>query len=401
MKREIGLKMVAQAFEKGVQKGLISQASAKKYNGCIQNFFNHLDKVKEEAADKKSRDAYNPKFWNSKWVDDHFKHMYGRFHGNGEKPLSGTYIESSTHAFAKLQQLVNQEGVWNKSGIKKVRVGLKGSIESQTGRLYQNYIEGAMASKDERTSMKGSDRDFKQFTQGLEKVISKDNPNYQTLQNLIQAQYHTGGRVTAEVNLKAGDINLTTMTKRYDKDKNNFTRRVPLHNNQKPFYQKLIQGKTEGSPLFPLQDKAGKPMGKHAASKYVQEIYKKAAEAAGLVKRNENEKITSRYTSHTTRRIYAQNLYNSTRYMSTKKIDEEIKKYVNLQGANKEGIQKRLQREKKRLNYYRIKNNLGMKELTWNQKRKLLVMLHLGHSRTDTCTKSYIKEDAPFWKKNK
>ncbi|MGG0476084.1 tyrosine-type recombinase/integrase [Priestia aryabhattai] len=401
MKREIGLKMVAQAFEKGVQKGLISEASAKKYTGCIQNFFNHLDKVKEEASDKKSRDAYNPKFWNSKWVDAHFKDMYDRFHGNGKKPLSGSYIESTTHAFGKLQELVNQEGVWKNAGVKKVRVGLKGSIQSETGRLYQNYLEGAMSSQDEKTSMKGTDRDFKQFLVGLEKVVTKDNPNHQTVQNLVKAQYHTGGRVTAEVNLKAGDINLTAMTKKYDKDKNNFTRRVPLHNEQKLFYQNLIKGKTEGSPLFPLLDKAGKPMGKHAASKYVQEIYKKAAEAAGLVKRDENGKITSRYTSHTTRRIYAQSLYNSTRYMSTKQIDAEIKKYVDAQGANKEGIQKRLQREKKRLNYYRLKNNLRAKDLTWNQKRKLLVMLHLGHSRTDTCTKSYIVEDAPFWKKDK
>ncbi|WP_310877820.1 tyrosine-type recombinase/integrase [Priestia megaterium] len=393
MKRENGIKMIQQAFQQGVKMKDISEETAKKYTRCIGNFFNTLDEIRELGFDKKSRDAYNPKFWKGGWVDKHFNKMYERFHGNGKKPVSGSYIESTAHAFGKLQQLVNEHDVWKNAGVVKVRVGLKGSIESESGRLYQNYLHGASASADESTSIKASDKEYNKILQGIEKVIPKSNPNYQTIKNVIISQRHTGGRITVETNLKVGDINLTNMTKYYNKDKNDFSRRVPLSNNQKLFYRNLTQGKAKGSPLFPLFDTNNKQMDKETASKYMQNIYKKVAESSGLIEKNENGKVISRYTSHSTRRVYAQGLYDSTRFTSSKKLDYEIKKYINNQGSNKEGIIERIQKEKVRLNYYRIQKGLPMKDFTWNQKRKLLVMLHLGHSRTDICRKSYIVED--------
>lgn len=401
MKREHALEMVKQAYDKGVKLGDIDTDTAKTYFSRIQNFFNTLDKIKEEGKDKKSRDAYNPKFWKSEWVDKHFNWLYDRFDGNGEKPVSGGYIENTTHAFGKLQKLVKDYGVWKGSGIDKVRVGLVGSIKSETGRLYQNYLRGAAESNDEKTSMKATDKEFRQMVNTIDKVISKNDRNYETIKNVIISQGFTGGRITAEINLKAGDIDLEKLSKFYDKDKNNFSRTVPLQVQQKQFYFQLTKNKTDGSPLFPLFDKDGKQMSKEDASKFMQNTYKKIAEKAELVKRDEKGKVTSRYTSHSSRRVFAQRLYNSTRFMKKEKIWEEIQKYVNMQGSNKEGIKRRIHNEKVRLNYYRLKNDLPMKDFTWEQCRRLYCMLQLGHSRTDTLCQSYIIPDPPHYKNKK
>lgn len=401
MKREHALVMVKQAFDKGAEIGNIDSDTAKTYFSRIQNFFNTLDKIKEEGKDKKSRDAYNPKFWKSEWVDKHFNWLYDRFDGNGEKPVSGGYIENTTHAFGKLQELVRDRGVWKNAGVEKIRVGFKGSIESKTGRLYENYCRGAIQSNDEKTSMKATDKEYKKIVDAIDTVILKNDRNYQTIKNAIISQGFTGGRITAEINLKAGDIDLEKMTKFYDKDKNHFSRRVPLEVHQKLFYAKLTLDKAEGSPLFPLYDKDGKQMSKEDASKYMQNTYKKISEKAGLIERDEKGKVTSRYTSHSTRRVFAQRLYDSTKYMKKEAIWDKIQEYVNLQGSNKEGILRRIHNEKVRLNYYRLKNNLPMKDFTWEQMRRLYCMLQLGHSRTDTLCQSYIIPDKPFYKNKK
>ncbi|MEH6948291.1 site-specific integrase [Bacillus sp. JJ634] len=398
MKREHGLAMVEQAFEKAVKLGELAPTAAKKYVGCISNFFNTLDKIKEEGTDKKSRDAYNPKFWTAKMVDKHYDWLYKRFDGNGEKPVSGGYIEATTHAFGKLQDLVRDHGVWKNQGVDKVRVGYKGSIEERKGRLYENYERGALQSNDEKTSMKATDIEYRKLLNTIDKVIPKTDRNYETIKNAIISQGITGGRITAEINLKAGDIDLEKMTKFYDKDKNNFSRTVPMQVQQKQFYYQLTKDKADGSPLFPLFDKDGKQMSKEDASKYMQNTYKKIAEAAGLIERDENGKVTSRYTSHSTRRVFAQRLYDSTSYMKKEAIWGKIQEYVNMQGSNKEGILRRIHNEKVRLNYSRLKTGKPMKDFTWEQCRRLYCMLQMGHSRTDTLCQSYIIPDEPFYK---
>lgn len=398
MKKDHALAMVEQAFQQGVKIGDISENTAKRYFGQIKTFFNTtLDEIKEQATDKKSRDAYNPKFWKAEWVEKHIDGLLDRFHGRSDKkPVSGSHVENCIHAFGKLQEIVKEHAVWKKNGIDKVRIGLKGSVEEGTGYLYKIYKEEATMHHDERTSMKATDQEYRMIINTIDKVIPKTNPNYETVKNIILAQRHTGGRITAEINLKAGNIDLENMTKHYEKDKNNFSRRVPMDMSQKLFYANLTRGKAEGSPLFPLFDKKGKQMSKEAASKYMQETYKKIAEKAGLVERDEKGKVTRRYTSHSTRRCFAQKLYDSTKFTSKKDLWKKIRNYVNLQGSNKEKIDQRIENERRRLNYYRLKKGLPMKPFTWDQMRKLYVMLHLGHSRTDTVGRCYVKLDPPL-----
>ncbi|MEH7119509.1 hypothetical protein V7128_19140 [Neobacillus vireti] len=133
-------------------------------------------------------------------------------------------------------------------------------------------------------------------------------------------------------------------------------------------------------------------MNKREASKYVQNIIRSVSTISGL---RENNK---RYTSHSTRRLFAQKLYDSTRYVSKKNLQKMIGEYINKQGSNKEGIINRIASEKNRLNYYRIKQGKEKVDFTWEQLRRLYVSLHLGHSRIDHI-KRYINYDVPTKKK--
>lgn len=382
MKKEIGLEMVHQAFEKGVEIGNIDSDTADKYFGCVQNFINnHLPEI-QASGDKKAREAFNPKFWKGAWVDGWFDKLADRYDGSD---VSASYVLGSAHAFGKLQELVNDHGVWKGAGVEKVRVGLKGSIESEEGRLHTLYCRGIGMSQDEVTSIKAKQSDYDKLMDHLDKVIKPTHRNYDSVRNVLTAQRHTGGRITAEVNLKAGDIQ--GGWKRYDKDKNTFSRNVPIQSEDaKKFYDGLTTGKSAGSPMFPILGKDGKQMEKRDAGKYVQDLVRKVSAVAGL---REDDK---RYTTHSTRRLYAQDLYGSTRYTSKEELKKKIAEYVNKQGSNREGIIERIKKEKIRLNYYRIKKRLPQKGFTWEQMRRLYVSLHLGHSRIDH-VKRYIEYD--------
>jgi len=255
--------------------------------------------------------------------------------------------------------------------------------------------ESFCPSRGEVTSIKPKGGEFEKILDKIKDVIPEDHRNYQSVVNVLKSQRDTGGRITAECNLRAGDIDLEKKTKKYDKDKNDFNRRTPLKESSTAFYKQLVEGKAEGAPLFPIINSKGKQLNKQLAGKYVQEVLKKAADAAGVNTVDSNGKLT-RYTSHSNRRGYAQQEYNATRYKSRRQLEGMIGDYINLQGSNKEGILKRIENEKLRLNYYNIKNNKPVKDLSWEQLRRLHVALQMGHSRIDHI-KRYVDTDAPIW----
>ena len=382
MKQAKAEKMVDQIFEHGVRIGNIDEDTAKKYGGCVKNFMNNFipELIEQTGNDK----LFNPNFWKGSHVDQWFDQLIDRAKSG---VMTNGYVVGSAHAFGKLQELVNHEGAHRK--IEKVRVGLKGSIESGQGRLHQLHKEGISSGNDQPTSMKPKGDE-------LEKIIDKipDSPNKTTIVNVLRAQYHTGGRITAEVGLKVGDIDFDRSTKFYDKDKQEFSRRTFISEQQKDFYKSLTAGKPAGSPVFVIRDQSGKQMDKESAVKHVQNVVREASQKAGLTICN-NGKVVSRYTTHSSRRGYAQSFYDRTRHWSTEKLKKETAKYLNAQGSNKEKIIERIQNEKERLNWYRLKNGLPMKDFSWEQRRRLLVALHLGHSRIDHI-KRYIEPDPPL-----
>ena len=404
MKKGHLLKMIKDGFNKMVKEKKMSEDSAKSHFKNVRIYVN--TKLSEKVAALGSEKYYSPNYWKGNWADEWVDDMVERYEND---QLVATTIENRVHSLHKLADLVKEENFFGNK-VEKIRVGLKGSVKEGRGHLFTLHQEGVVDDKGHVTSMKPKGDE-------LERIIAeipKTNRNYESIVCALTSQAHTGGRIKAELSLRVGAIDYTIQTKKYIKDKNKFTRNVPIANEHMDYYKALEWGKNQGAPLYPIFDKNGKEMSPSDASRYVQEVLNRAVEKAGvnyedtIIKTDKNGKerevaVTMRYTSHSTRRGFAQKQYDKTRYWTKDKIKEAIGDYVNLQGSNKEKILKRMENERKRINYHRIKKGQPEKEFSWEQLRRMYVSLQLGHSRIDIVAR-YVDLDKPIherksWKK--
>lgn len=390
---------------KGGKKGKSRQSklgdSSKTYFSSIRTYIN--TKITEKVEESKDEKYYNPKFWKGGWFDEYLSEMVDRYHAD---ELSASYIERTVHAAHKVNEILKEDKFMGK-GLEKIRFGLKGSVEDGVGQLNMLHDEGVIDSKDNVTSIKPKGGEFEK----IKDAIPKSNRNYETIINLLESQLKTGGRIKAELSLKVGDIDYEKNLKKYIKDKNKFNRNTPINSKDIEFFKNLEkdkdgENKKVGSPLFPIFDKKGKQMSVEDASKYVQEVLHRAAEASGInqvgtiyKKTRDGDiravEVTMRFTTHSLRRQYGQREYDMTRYWSRERIDKETAEYLNNQGSNKEKIIKRIEKEKERLNYYNIKHGKPRADLSWENARRLLVSLKLGHSRIDIVSR-YVEVDKPI-----
>jgi hypothetical protein len=98
----------------------------------------------------------------------------------------------------------------------------------------------------------------------------------------------------------------------------------------------------------------------------------------------------SRFNTHSNRKAFAQNLYDSTKNYTKHQIKGLMSDYIQEQGSNQDQIKERINRELERVNKYRIKNGLAKRSFTREELRILYVSLMLGHSRMSIVKKNYI-----------
>lgn len=387
-----------------------SDATKLKYASEVKNFVNNgIPEIIENGIVvetepgkfirkyKGDKRLYEPKHWKGEMVDYWFDKMVERYE-KGE--ISADYIINSAHAFGKLQTYVKQYNVLGNE-LKHLRVGLKGSVDSEQGRLYELHCKGIVKSCEDTTSIKIGSAQADKVLNDIISNLPKNNRNYEAIKNVLISQYDTGGRISAEVGLKVKHIDLEKLQKHYEKDKNNFNHRTPLTEASRSFYEKHIEGKNPDSNVYEFVDSQGRRMSNKRAVKEVQNAIKLASEKAGYTKYSKEGKLIERVTSHSLRRAYAQKLYDSTKNQTMAQIQAQISAYVNNQGSNKEGIVKRIENERYRLNYYRRKNGLPTRDFTHEELRRLLVSLHLGHSRIDIVAARYITTDRKLMSEKK
>lgn len=320
----------------------------------------------------------DPKFWSGKILDTYFERRYDQFM-KGE--IQHSTIARELHALEAFRTAANETNVY---GGEKINIG-----------NYQDRREnfksiGAVVEKTEITAVKVD----LATAQKVHQHIDTSTPNGKATQDINRLQSILGGRISATLRLTARDIKLNdsknSVTAKFIKDKNKFTRTVPVNNLSKNDYQfvkNLVGNKTGGQKLFNMKDSNGNTMSDKRARQIVQEHTKKAAVKAGVYKDGQ------RFNTHSNRKGFAQATYDRTKYYSKARIYREISQYLDLQGSNREQIRGRLKNELKRINKYRTEHGKSKRSFSHEEARILHVSLLLGHSRMNVVKKNYIVTD--------
>lgn len=364
----------------GVKKETMRDSTRDSYLSSMITMLNDMDKM-EEIDSKRLL----PRYMNGETWDKYFEHLTDRYERG---TLSAGQIHRRVHALEafrhfinntdvcgkRIKKMVDGQEVWIKE--KKIRVGNKEE------RLDYLKFMGVYRSKDEITAIKATQKevDLVQFH------MNTTTKNGKVSLKVTQFQNECGGRIKSLFKLEVRDINFDKKTITFRNDKNNFTRTVPMTKEAEKILKDACSGKKPGSPVFTLQYSNGDDMSFVDAVKTVQRYTNNAAKAAGV---NREDR---RFTTHSNRKRYAQNLYDQTRYMNRSQLKKAIGNYVRLQGSNQEIIVARMKKELERINYYRKMKGLDNNGFSHEHLRRLIVSLHLGHSRCNIVL-SYIKPD--------
>jgi integrase len=374
---DIALDNVAAVFREakkaglGVKKEGMRNSTYESYEKSMITMLKAIDKM--EDIDSK---RLLPRYMNGETWDKYFEHIADRYEkGN----LSAGQIHRRIHALEAFRQFINNtdvcgkriktevdgKEVWIKE--KKIRVGNKDE------RLDYLKFLGVYRSKDEITAIKATQEEVDL----VQLHMNTTTKSGKTSLIVNQLQNDCGGRIKSIFKLEVKDIDFDKKTITFRNDKNNFTRTVPMTKGAERILIDACFGKKPGSPVFTLKYQNGNDMNLEDSVKTVQYYTNNAAKAASV---NREDR---RFTTHSNRKRYAQNLYDQTRYMSKDQLKKTIGNYVRMQGPNKEILVDRMKKELDRINYYRKKNGLDKKGFSQEHFRRLFVSLHLGHSRCD------------------
>jgi integrase len=370
---EIAFDNISAAFREGEKAGI----TVEKDNWRDETYATYEKEMKtmvKDLANDLGVDSKRvlPKYMNGSTWDKYFEKLAQR---HDEGTLSAGTIQKRVHALEAFRTMVNSTNVCGKDT--KIRVGDKEE------RLDYLKDQGVVRTKDEITAIKPT----KDETAAVHSNINTSTQSGKTSLEINKLQVECGGRIKSMFKLEVRDVDFKEKTITFRNDKNNYTRTVPMTVAAEKILTTACSGKKDGTPVFTLKDTKGNDMDLKNSVKTVQKYTNDAAKKAGVNRENR------RYTTHSNRKQYAQNLYNQTRYMSNKDLEKAIGNYVKSQGSNREKVAARIKTELDRINAYRKSKGMDKKGFSHEQLRRMLVSLHLGHSRCDVVL-HYIKPDA-------
>lgn len=369
---EIALKNVEAAFREGKKAGItvkkkkLRDSTYESYKDSMITMLNDLAKL-----EGKNSKRILPKYTNGSTWDKYFEYLIERWETG---TLSAGQIHRRVHALEAFRKMVNSTNVCGKHT--KIRVG------DTSERLNHLKSRGIYRSRDTITASKPTDIQI----QAVQSNFNTNTKNGEISLIINQLQIECGARIKSLFKLKIEHIDFNNETITFQNDKNNFTRTVPMTKTAKEILEVPCGEKKIGSLIFTLKDSKGNDMSLEKAVKTVQRYTQNAAKKANVYSKNK------RFTTHSNRKRYAQNLYNKTRYMSRHQLKKAIGHYINNQGANQEIIVERIKKELNRINHYRKMTKKEKKGFSHEYLRRLYVSLHLGHSRCDIVL-SYINPD--------
>ncbi|RSD20626.1 tyrosine-type recombinase/integrase [Mesobacillus subterraneus] len=360
--------LIDQLFDMGRELGFVKKSQhdyVEVVKGYVKNYIEPLSKKENNPK------LLNPKFWKSKWFGEYLDYRIDSYY---KGKLEASTIQKDVSAIEKMKEIQNATGFIK--GLKKLRVGEAGSIKEEKGWRYKLHQEGVKVDITERKSLVVDAKTSETIVKRFKNTIPATYKHEKLLKNIIDLQRATGGRISATYNLRAKDINLENRTVRFF-DKHDMIRTVFYDKKWDQFMKELKGNKTQGQRIFSMKKRNGQELNTTEATKRIHKMIDEVSKKAGLDKIQEGKK----YTSHFNRRQYAQNMYDKCKIWTKEDIKKEIAKYISNQGSNKEGIIKRLQNEKYRINWYNRQKGKPSRDFTQEECRRLIVSLALGHSR--------------------
>lgn len=361
---------VEKAFRVGKQEGVTIKMG---HFNSYDDYAKTMRTVLNDIAKFEGENSKNllPRHMNGKLFDAYFEQLIGEYQRG---KLSAGTLQKRVDAVEGFRTMVRETNVCGK-GV-TIRTG---NVEERREFLKD---QGVIRSRSEITAMKPTTEQ----SAAVHLHINTKTANGRVTLTVNEFQDVTGARIKSVFKLKTNHIDFDKGTITFVKDKGKFTRTVPMTDEARTILEPLCRGKKAGALVFTMQGKDGKDLSIERCVKTVQTYTNNAAKKSGVNRENR------RFTTHSNRKRYAQKLYDGTRTMSTSQIKKKIGEYVRLQGSNKDQIVQRMKNELERINNYRKIQGNSKRDYSHEQLRRMLVSLHLGHSRLDVVL-AYIRPD--------
>lgn len=316
-------------------------------------------------------------------------------HERKERGGSAFTLSRFPHALHALQSLARESGVYKglKLGSKQVLLDMKNAA-------------GITRKSDESTCLKANSQDFKKVQY---EILNSKSPQKQLVAEIQQIQRGIGCRIEEALKLKKEHITyhkdgLATI---YIKGKGGLERWVKVNDEQTiDLIKAKTEGKKGGAPVFQIKDRQGNDKSIKQAKNLVQEVVRGAAGRAGIARNGAN------YSSHSARKVFAQERMNKYSKMSYKQLDKILAKVIHEYPSQENGVNKLKQKKDNELQ--QIRNKIDPKGKLYsreerNKKRNarkfnhkelclFLVSIDTGHFR---CNIIRYYADYPSYNKNR
>ncbi|GAB6742430.1 hypothetical protein bcgnr5412_55410 [Bacillus cereus] len=219
---------------------------------------------------------------------------------------------------------------------------------------------------------------------------------------------HTGGRITAILNLTTNDIAITDNKITFVGDKGGLTRSVEIDNDTAKYLQSLKEGKGVGHDLFSAKRKNGEFKKKSTLRKEIERVVKDAGASLTrmenvIVKDREGNKkvvaVEKKFTPHAFRKGYALERiqYYLEKYPTLTKMDDYVAKRIKEDTEGK--IKKKLDVARERMN----KDRSEEKKMTVEDYAIFFCSVDLGHFRNSVVKDFYsdLEEVLTYYNESK
>ena len=263
---------------------------------------------------------------------------------NGVRGGSVDKMNAFIHGLHALQSLCRESGVF-----RGLKLGNKEDLKQMKN------DNGFIRKSDETSCLKANENDFKVFKESLERSKS---PQKETIITIAQIQRGVGCRISEAIDMKKEDITInkdgTAIV--YIKGKGGLERWVEVRDKETvKFLKETTEDKKGGSFVVQIKDRDGNDKTHEKAIAQAMDVMEKAGERAGL------ERNGAKYTSHSNRKVFAQEQVDKYAKMSMNQLERELARRIREFPRTEDGRNKLKEQKDSELTGIRNKIRLEIK----------------------------------------